>query len=42
MKKIQHQLILKEINKEIYDDISKREGRYDYNMYNVAKLKWGL
>ena len=27
---------------EIYDDISKREGRYDYNMYNVAKLKWGL
>tara|TARA_R110000822_G_scaffold54094_2_gene138941 strand:+ start:10611 stop:11576 length:966 start_codon:yes stop_codon:yes gene_type:complete len=33
---------IKEINKEIYDDISKREGRYDYNMYNVAKLKWGL
>ena len=33
---------LKEINKEIYDDIVKKEGRYDHNMYNVAKLKWSL
>tara|TARA_B100000287_G_scaffold325599_1_gene309808 strand:- start:83 stop:1060 length:978 start_codon:yes stop_codon:yes gene_type:complete len=33
---------IKEINKEIYDDIVKKEGRYDYNMYNVAKLKWSL
>ena len=33
---------LKEINKEIHDDILKEEGRYDYNMYNVAKFKWSL
>ena len=33
---------LKEINKEIYDDIVKKEGRYDYNMYNVAQFKWSL
>lgn len=35
-------LDIKEINKEIYDDIVKKEGRYDHIMYNVAKLKWSL
>ena len=29
-----------EINKDIYDSISKRENKYDYNLYEVGALRW--
>ncbi len=31
-----------EIDKEVYDDITKKGGIYDYNLYKVGKIRWNL
>jgi hypothetical protein len=31
-----------EIDKEIYNDIYNKKGRYDYNLYNVGSLIWSI
>lgn len=31
-----------EINKEIYDSIKGKEGRYDHNIHQAVKIKWDL
>jgi hypothetical protein len=31
-----------EIDKEVYDSISKKNGKYDHNLYEVGSLRWNL
>ena len=31
-----------EIDKEVYDSISKKEKKYDHNLYEVGSIRWSL
>tara|TARA_R100000995_G_scaffold81417_1_gene54188 strand:- start:127 stop:1533 length:1407 start_codon:yes stop_codon:yes gene_type:complete len=42
VKKVNEKNDLREINKEIYTDISERKGVYDYNLYKAGAINWSL
>ena len=31
-----------EINKKTYDDIKDKEGKYDYNLYEIGSIAWTI